>query len=83
MQSQADERDHTPGLPFIFSRLMETAVLTPLFNYQYQISAPPGVNGICLNTRGWFDFTEVRLLHQTREEAGRRFSRGVNMTLLL
>jgi MarR-like DNA-binding transcriptional regulator SgrR of sgrS sRNA len=40
---------------------MEAAVLTPLFNYQYKISAPPGVNGIRLNARGWFDFTEAWL----------------------
>jgi len=40
---------------------MENAVLTPLFNYQYQISAPPGVNGIRLNTRGWFDFSQAWL----------------------
>lgn len=61
VQTQADERDRHAGLQAIFSRLMETAVLTPLFNYQYQISAPPGVNGIRLNTRGWFDFTEAWL----------------------
>jgi MarR-like DNA-binding transcriptional regulator SgrR of sgrS sRNA len=57
---------------------MESAVLTPLFNYQYQISAPPGVNGIRLNTRGWFDFTEAWLPRPNREEAGRR--RGQTVT---
>ncbi|MWL74625.1 peptide ABC transporter substrate-binding protein, partial [Escherichia coli] len=41
--------------------LMESAVLTPLFNYHYQVSAPPGVNGIRLNPRGWFEFTEAWL----------------------
>jgi MarR-like DNA-binding transcriptional regulator SgrR of sgrS sRNA len=49
------------ALKEVFTRLMERAVLTPLFNYQYQISAPPGVNGIRLNPRGWFDFTEAWL----------------------
>lgn len=49
------------ALKEVFSQLMERAVLTPLFNYQYQISAPPGVNGIRLNPRGWFDFTEAWL----------------------
>lgn len=61
VQTQAEARDRHAGLKAIFSRLMENAVLTPLFNYQYQISAPPGVNGIRLNTRGWFDFTEAWL----------------------
>lgn len=61
VQSQVDERARHAGLKAIFIRLMENAVLTPLFNYQYQVSAPPGVNGIHLNTRGWFDFTEAWL----------------------
>lgn len=59
VQSQADPHAREAGLKDIFTRLMENAVLTPLFNYQYQISAPPGVNGIRLNTRGWFDFTQA------------------------
>lgn len=61
VQTQSDEQARHAGLKAIFSQLMENAVLTPLFNYQYQISAPPGVNGIRLNTRGWFDFTEAWL----------------------
>ena len=61
VQTQADEQARHAGLKAIFNQLMENAVLTPLFNYQYQISAPPGVNGIRLNTRGWFDFTEAWL----------------------
>lgn len=61
VQTQADEQARHAGLRAIFTRLMDNAVLTPLFNYQYQISAPPGVNGIRLNTRGWFDFTEAWL----------------------
>ncbi|EOV2736487.1 SgrR family transcriptional regulator [Enterobacter cloacae] len=61
VQTQADEQARHAGLKAIFTRLMDNAVLTPLFNYQYQISAPPGVNGIRLNTRGWFDFTEAWL----------------------
>ena len=59
VQTQADEQARHAGLKAIFSQLMENAVITPLFNYQYQVSAPPGVNGIRLNTRGWFDFTEA------------------------
>lgn len=61
VQTQADEQARHAGLRAIFTWLMDNAVLTPLFNYQYQISAPPGVNGIRLNTRGWFDFTEAWL----------------------
>ncbi|EKM5716916.1 SgrR family transcriptional regulator [Enterobacter cloacae] len=61
VQTQADEQARHAGLRAIFTRLMDNAVLTPLFNYQYQISAPPGVNGIRLNTRGWFDFTAAWL----------------------
>lgn len=61
VQTQADEQARHIGLKTIFTGLMESAVLTPLFNYQYQISAPPGVNGIQLNTRGWFDFTQAWL----------------------
>lgn len=77
VQTQADEQARHAGLRAIFTRLMENAVLTPLFNYQYQISAPPGVNGIRLNTRGWFDFTEAWLPAPGREEAGRRRSQTV------
>ncbi|MDY1036777.1 SgrR family transcriptional regulator [Lelliottia sp. CFBP8978] len=61
VQAQANEEARHAGLKSIFAELMENAVLTPLFNYQYQISAPPGVNGIRLNTRGWFDFSEAWL----------------------
>ncbi len=31
-----------------FANLMDDATLTPLFNYHYRISAPPGVNGVRL-----------------------------------
>lgn len=61
VQTQVSEDARSAGLKDIFTRLMENAVLTPLFNYQYQISAPPGVNGIRLNARGWFDFTQAWL----------------------
>jgi len=61
VQAQPDAAARHAALKAVFSRLMESAVLTPLFNYQYRISAPPGVNGIRLNPRGWFDFTEAWL----------------------
>lgn len=77
VQTQAEARDRHAGLKAIFSRLMENAVLTPLFNYQYQISAPPGVNGIRLNTRGWFDLPKPGCPPPNREEAGRRHRQTV------
>lgn len=45
----------------VFYQLMDDALLTPLFHYRYQISAPAGVNGLRLNARGWFDFSRVWL----------------------
>ncbi len=68
LQTTLDAVQRTPDTParyaalrHVFHRLMEDAVLTPLFHYRYQISAPPGVNGIRLNARGWFDFSRVWL----------------------
>ncbi|MGZ9909620.1 hypothetical protein ACXYS1_26310, partial [Escherichia coli] len=45
----------------VFNSLMEDAIMTPLFKYNYRISAPPGVNGLRLNARGWFDFASAWL----------------------
>ncbi|WP_045046067.1 SgrR family transcriptional regulator [Rouxiella chamberiensis] len=44
-----------------FFRLMQQCSITPLFNYQYQVSAPPGVNGVQLTAWGWFDFCRAWL----------------------
>ena len=66
VQSVADETARSEALQAVFSHLMDKAILTPLFNYQYRISAPPGVEGIRLNTRGWFDFTQAWLPAPTR-----------------
>ncbi|KAB7898093.1 SgrR family transcriptional regulator [Rouxiella sp. S1S-2] len=44
-----------------FSQLMQQGSITPLFNYQYQVSAPPGVNGVQLTAWGWFDFCQAWL----------------------
>jgi len=50
---RADElRDH-------FYHLMQRGIITPLFNYQYQVSAPPRVNGVQLTAWGWFDFCQA------------------------
>ena len=65
-QAQPDDVLRIAALKRLFTRLMHDAILTPLFNYQYQVSAPPGVNGIRLNARGWFDFSEAWLPPDTR-----------------
>ncbi|WP_263753102.1 SgrR family transcriptional regulator [Kosakonia cowanii] len=61
VQRQADEQARIAALKALFDRLMDEALLTPLFNYHYRISAPPGVEGIEVNRRGWFEFTEAWL----------------------
>lgn len=61
VQLMADEEKRNNALKTVFSQLMEEATLTPLFNYHYRISAPPGVNGVRLTPRGWFEFTEAWL----------------------
>ena len=59
VQIMPDE-EKTDLMPWGFW-LMTDATLTPLFNYHYRISAPPGVNGVRLTPRGWFEFTEAWL----------------------
>lgn len=61
VQIHREETARHERLREVFSSLMHNAVIAPLFNYRYQISAPPGVNGIELNAWGWFDFTRAWL----------------------
>ncbi|MDU7916625.1 MAG: SgrR family transcriptional regulator, partial [Klebsiella grimontii] len=61
VQALPDERSRSEALRNVFNRLMDDAIMTPLFNYNYRISAPPGVNGLRLNARGWFDFASAWL----------------------
>lgn len=61
VQVMPDEENRFNALKAVFSQLMTDATLTPLFNYHYRISAPPGVNGVRLTPRGWFEFTEAWL----------------------
>ncbi|MCT4701747.1 SgrR family transcriptional regulator [Enterobacteriaceae bacterium H20N1] len=61
VQAHPADTDRYAGLQAVFSSLMQDAIVTPLFNYRYQISAPPGINGIELNAWGWFDFTQAWL----------------------
>ncbi|MEG3109938.1 SgrR family transcriptional regulator [Pantoea sp. T14] len=51
--------DRSRALHQLYQQLMIGGVLLPLFNYRYQISAPPGVEGLQLNTLGWFDFNRA------------------------
>lgn len=77
-----DEENRFNALKAVFSQLMADATLTPLFNYHYRISAPPGVNGVRLTPRGWFEFTEAA----SRAVAMNSWSgliAGVTITLLL
>lgn len=57
--SQPDATQRETALHQLFQQLMHEGYLLPLFNYHYQISAPPGVEGIQLNRLGWFDFTRA------------------------
>lgn len=59
LQQQADPRLRHLALQQLFQQLMHDAIVTPLFNYRYQISAPPDVEGIRLNSWGWFDFSRA------------------------
>ncbi|MNT52027.1 HTH-type transcriptional regulator SgrR [compost metagenome] len=44
-----------------YQQLMRAAIITPLFHYQYQISAPPRIHGVTLTAHGWFDFCQAWL----------------------
>lgn len=71
VQRYPDDETRNAALKAVFHDLMSEAVVTPLFNYRYQISAPPGINGVELNARGWFDFTRAWLPPPAQgEEAG-------------
>lgn len=61
LQTHPEESHRHAALRQVFADLMDDATVTPLFNYHYRISAPPGVNGVRLNPRGWFEFAEAWL----------------------
>jgi len=61
VQALPDATTRSAALKAVLTGLMDDATLTPLFNYHYRVSAPPGVNGIRLNTLGWFDFSRAWL----------------------
>lgn len=59
LQQLADSEARDQALHQLYHQLMRAGILLPLFNYRYQIYAPPGVEGIQLNTLGWFDFSRA------------------------
>ena len=66
LRNRLDDVQHYPQLEqrhhhvkTLYQQLMNDAVITPLFNYRYQVSAPPDVEGIHLNAWGWFDFSRA------------------------
>lgn len=71
VQRYPDDETRNAALKAVFYEMMSAGIITPLFNYRYQISAPPGINGVELNARGWFDFTRAWLPPPAQgEEAG-------------
>ncbi|AMO83048.1 SgrR family transcriptional regulator [Obesumbacterium proteus] len=56
VQQLADETQRHHALRNYYTHLMQQSIIMPLFNYQYQISAPPRVEGVTLTAYGWFDF---------------------------
>ena len=61
VQMRRETTSRHAALQAVFWDLMASSTLTPLFNYHYKISAPPGVDGISLNALGWFDFAKAWL----------------------
>ncbi len=48
-----------------YNDLMLTGLILPLFNYQYQVNAPPRIKGVTLTAYGWFDFNQAWLPPET------------------
>ncbi|MGJ8839634.1 SgrR family transcriptional regulator, partial [Salmonella enterica subsp. enterica serovar Kentucky] len=55
------DKDRRAAVQHVFANLMDDATLTPLCNYHYRISAPPGGNGVRLTPRGWVEFSDAWL----------------------
>lgn len=61
IQQQPEPTARFHQLHAYFQHLMATATITPLFNYQYQVNAPPHIHGVTLTAYGWFDFSQAWL----------------------
>lgn len=60
LQRQASaEAQRLAALRQLYGALMAQGYMAPLFNYRYQVSVPPRVNGIVLTAHGWFDFSQA------------------------
>ncbi|WP_065649941.1 SgrR family transcriptional regulator [Pantoea eucrina] len=56
---EPDDGVRSSAVQQLFHTLMSEGYLLPLFNYRYQVLAPPGVEGVHLTALGWFDFTRA------------------------
>ncbi|MHA7848105.1 SgrR family transcriptional regulator [Serratia sp. D1N4] len=61
IQQFPDQQQRYDLLKTYYQQLMKAAILTPLFHYQYQVSAPPRIQGVTLTAHGWFDFCQAWL----------------------
>lgn len=61
IQQVPDQQRRYHQLQTYYQQLMKAAILTPLFHYQYQVSAPPHIQGVTLTAHGWFDFCQAWL----------------------
>ncbi|QKJ88606.1 SgrR family transcriptional regulator [Paramixta manurensis] len=59
LQGNSDPQWRNQQLKTLYLQLMQQGYLTPLFNYQYQVSTPNRVNDIKLTAYGWFDFCQA------------------------
>ncbi len=55
------ESERFRQLQAYYNNLMLSGLILPLFNYQYQVNAPPRINGVTLTAYGWFDFSQAWL----------------------
>lgn len=61
IQQFPEQQQRYDRLKTYYQQLMSAAILTPLFHYQYQVSAPPRIQGVTLTAHGWFDFCQAWL----------------------
>ncbi|VXC51794.1 conserved hypothetical protein [Enterobacterales bacterium 8AC] len=61
IQQVPDQQRRYDLLKTYYQQLMKAAILTPLFHYQYQVNAPPRIQGVTLTAHGWFDFCQAWL----------------------
>lgn len=72
VQALPDERSRSEALRNVFNRLMDDAIMTPLFNYNYRISAPPGLTGYASTLEAGLTSPAPGYRPQRRDRAGGR-----------